>query len=146
METLFALPASSAPFCIAMKNGFVLVLVINVTAISSPSAGLSCEPAPPVSPPPQAAKASEAAAVNARAAARREPLRFGGKYFIDNPLRIRTADHDNGVKVLLKWFSALMSTPSSLTVSYLGTLLLGKGDIDVNTGYRIGSSSEGDHP
>ena len=32
MVTLLALPAASAPFCIAMKNGFVLVLVISVTA------------------------------------------------------------------------------------------------------------------
>src|SRR5687768_9064280 len=110
METLFALPASSAPFCIVMKKGFVAVLVINVTAISSSAATLPSEPAPPVSPPPQAAKASEAAAVNARAAARREPLRFGGKYFIDDPLRFRTADRDNGVNPILKWLSALMST------------------------------------
>src|SRR5918997_1403487 len=36
IETLLALPASSAPFCIAMKNGLVLVLVIRVTATSSP--------------------------------------------------------------------------------------------------------------
>ena len=33
--TLLALPASSAPFCIAMKNGLVLVLVIKVTATGS---------------------------------------------------------------------------------------------------------------
>jgi hypothetical protein len=94
-----------------MKNGLVLVLVINVTAISSSAATLPSEPAPPVSPPPQAAKASEAAAVNARPAARREPLRFGGKYFIDDPLSIRTADGDNGVNFILKWFSAFLSTP-----------------------------------
>jgi hypothetical protein len=42
---------------------------------------------------------------------RRLPLRFGSKYSIDDPLRIRTADHDNGVNFILKWFSALMSTP-----------------------------------
>jgi hypothetical protein len=84
-----------------------------VTAIGSAASppGLASPPAPPVSPPPQAARASEAAAVNARATTRREPLRFGDKYFIDDPLRICTADHDNGVKFLLKWFSALMSTP-----------------------------------
>jgi hypothetical protein len=65
-----------------------------------------------VSPPPQAAKASDAAAVNAKAAARREPLRFGGKYFIEDPLvDTHRRFHDNGVKVILKWFSALMSTP-----------------------------------
>ena len=42
IETLLASPASSAPFCMAMKKGLVLVLVISVTATSSP---------PPPSPP-----------------------------------------------------------------------------------------------
>ena len=97
-----------------IQNGLLLSLVIRVTATGSPPPPPSEASAPglPVSPPPpQAANISDAAAVNARAAAKREPLRFGGKYFIDDPLRIRTADHDNGVKLILKWFSALMSTP-----------------------------------
>src|SRR4029453_7220685 len=111
MLTLFAFPASSAPFCIEIKNGLVLVLVINVTAISSPSPpALPCEPALPVSPPPQAANISDAAAVNARAAPRRVPLRFGGRYLIKDPFVERTADHDNGVKPILKSFSGLMSS------------------------------------
>jgi hypothetical protein len=40
------------------------------------------------------------------------PLRFGGRYFIDNPpLEFRTADHDNGVKLIFKSFSGSMSMP-----------------------------------
>src|SRR6185295_4350496 len=89
MLTLFALPASSAPFCIAMKKGLVLVLVISVTAIFSPPPPLA-EPSAPglpvLPPPPQAANVSDAAAVTATAAARRTPRRLGVWYFIDVPL------------------------------------------------------------
>jgi hypothetical protein len=64
-------------------------------------------------PPPQAANVSDAAAVNATAAARRTPRRLGGRYFIDDPsLELRTADYDNGVKLILNRLSgSVSSTP-----------------------------------
>src|SRR4029453_10526097 len=91
--TPFLEAAFSAPCCIEIQNGLLLSLVIKVTAISPPP------PPPPPSdawpwgvpelpPPPQAAKVSDAAAVNAKPAAKRAPLRFGGRYFIDDPPRI----------------------------------------------------------
>jgi hypothetical protein len=41
---------------------------------------------------------------------------------------------------------SFLVNPRRLTNSYMGTLDPRKGDIDVNTDYRIGFSSEGDHP
>src|SRR5215216_3137844 len=104
--TPFFAAASSAPFCMEIQNGLLLSLVIKVTAISPPPPPPLAEPSasgvPVLPPPPQAANVSDAAAVNATAAARRTPRRLGGRYFIDDPsLELRTADYDNGVKLIL---------------------------------------------
>src|SRR3954454_7994404 len=71
--TLFSLPAASAPCCMAMKNGLVLVFVISVTARGSPPPPPLLLPPllePPASPelPPQALRTREVAATRARPA------------------------------------------------------------------------------